>query len=406
MRRPRVAITGLGVVSSVGIGWPSFWGSLLTGRSGISEITTFDTSDFPVHRGGEVRGFVPERFVSALGRRRFSRASQFAIAAAKMAVEDARFNLTELDSERIGVAIGTTMAEAQALEAMDTAWIHRGVRGIKPRLVPQYPGNMIGAHVAAELGCQGPNLVIGTACAAGNYALAHAFDLLQLGRADVVIAGGADAFSRVAFTGFTRMFAVAPERCQPFDRNRKGMIVGEGAGIAVLERLEDAQARRAPMYAEVIGYGMSCDAKHMTIPDVEGVKHVMARALADAGLDPEDVDYVNAHGTGTPANDRTECAAIRAVFGSHTDHLPVSSIKSIIGHAMGAASAIEAIACALTIRDGRIPPTINFQDYDPECPIDCVPNASRTYRVRIALNNSFAFGGNNACLILRQASGG
>lgn len=292
----------------------------------------------------------------------------------------------------------------QALEDVDKAWLGSGARHVPASLILRYPGYAISANVAKQFDVRGPVLMIPTACAAGNYALAYAFDLLRLGKADVMLAGGAEPFSRIVFTGFNRLFAVAPERCQPFDRHRKGMLVGEGAGVLVLERLEDAAARRAKTYAEILGYGMSCDAHHMTIPHVDGVKQVMERALADAGLQPSDVDYINAHGTGTPANDRTECAAIRAVFGAHADRMPVSSIKSMIGHAMGAASALEAIACALAVQHDRLPPTINFETPDPECPIDCVPNVSRRHRVRVALNNSFAFGGNNACVVFGKPS--
>ena len=402
MKRPRIVVTGLGVVSSVGIGWEKFWQALLAGRSGISEVAAFDTQNFLTHRGGEVKVFCPEQFIPPARFRRYNRASQFAIAASTLALRDAELELTALPANRVGVSIGTTMAEAQAIEAMDWLWVKRDVQAIPPRLVPQYPGNMIGAHVAAELRCQGPNMVIATACAAGNYALAYAYDLLRLGKADVMFAGGADAFSRIAFMGFNRLLAVAPERCQPFDKDRKGMMVGEGSGVLMMERLDDARARRAPIYAELVGYGMSCDANHMTIPSVDGVTRVMQNALRDAGLSPDDVDYINAHGTGTPANDRTECAAIRAVFGSRTDKIPVSSTKSMIGHTMGAASALEAIACVLAVKRNRLPPTINFETADPECDIDCVPNVSRSHRVRVALNNSFAFGGNNACLAFRE----
>ncbi len=401
MKRPRVVVTGLGVVSSIGIGWPAFLESLLAGRSGISEITSFDTSEFPTHRGGEVKDFRPEQYLAPEKLRRCNRASQFAIASTKMALQDAKLDLTKVPSGRVGVSVGTTMAEAQVIEAIDTDWVGNGETGIQSSLAPQYPANVIGAHVAAEVGCTGPNLLIATACAAGNYGIAYAFDLLQLGKVDVMIAGGADAFSRIAFMGFNRLLAVAPDRCQPFDKNRKGMMVGEGAGILVLETLDHAKARGAPIHAEVLGYGMSCDASHMTIPDIDGVKRVMENALKNASLTPKDVSYINAHGTGTIANDRNECAAIRAVFNGHADYLPVSSTKSMIGHTMGAASALEAIACALSVRFGWVPPTINHETPDPECDVDCIPNVARQREVSIALNNSFAFGGNNACLVFK-----
>ncbi len=399
MKRVRVAVTGLGVVSSIGIGWKEFWSSLLAGRSGISEVTAFDTSSYPTHRGGELKQFNPSQFISPSRLRRYHRASQFAVVSAKMALDDAGQSLDgRIPPDRVGIAIGTTMAEAQAIEAIDLTWVSQDADKIRRRLVPQYPGNIIAAHVATELDIQGPNMVIATACAAGNYAIAYAHDMLQLGKADVMLAGGADAFSRIAFTGFNRLFAVAPEKCQPFDKNRKGMMVGEGAGILVLEKLEDAIARGARIYAEVLGYGMSCDANHMTIPEVEGVKSVMLRAIRDADLSPTDIDYISAHGTGTPMNDKVECAAIRSVFGSHADRMPVSSIKSMLGHTMGAASALEAIACVLAAHEGNLPPTINYEEPDPECTIDCVPNTTRKQKVRVALNNSLAFGGNNACV--------
>ncbi len=405
MKRCRVAVTGLGVVSSIGIGRQAFWQALLAGQSGISDVTAFDTTDFPTHRGGEVKDFHPEKFISPDKLKRYNRASQFAIAAAKMALQDAELNSSSLvGSGKVGVLIGTTMAETQALESMDKIWMQKGAQSIPPRLVTQYPGNMIGAYVAEVVGLVGLNVVIGTACAAGNYALAYGYDLLRLGRADIVIAGGTDAFSRVAFTGFNRLLAVAPERCQPFDKHRKGMMVGEGAGMLILERADDAVARGVRVYAEILGYGLSCDASHMTIPEMEGMAHAMRNAVNDAEISLDDVGYVSAHGTGTSANDRTECAALRKVFGNQIDHTPVSSIKSMIGHTMGAASALEAIACVLAVKHNQVPPTINFETPDPDCDIDCIPNVGRSHRVNVALNDSFAFGGNNACLAFGKSS--
>jgi len=241
-----------------------------------------------------------------------------------------------------------------------------------------------------------------TACSAGNYAIGYGFDLIRLGRVDLVLAGGADPFSKVAFTGFNQFGAVAPEKCQPFDMNRKGMMVAEGVGMLIIESLEHAMMRNAAVYAEIAGYGLSCDAHHMTLPSVEGVSRCMKQALRETLIAVEEVDYICAHGTGTPANDKAECAAIRNVFGERTKDVPVSSIKSMIGHAMGAASALEAISCALTIKHNIIPPTINYETPDPECDVDCVPNQAREHEVNIALNNSYAFGGNNASLVLRK----
>lgn len=396
----RVVVTGLGVVSSIGIGWRTFWGSLIAGRSGIRKIQYLDTAEYPTHYGGEVVDFDPLQFMPEHVARRLGRGSQFALAAAKMALDDARLFPDQVRNLRTGVCLGTTMADIQALEDINQAWLRFGEQRVSASLVTRYPSCTMSANVAGYFGLSGPNLMIPTACAAGNYAISYSLDLLRSGRADVMVTGGADPFSRIAFTGFSRLFALAPERCQPFDRNRQGTLVGEGAGVLILEPLESALARNTPIYAEVLGYGNSCDGHHMTIPEVEGIERVMRNALQDAGIEPEDIDYISAHGTGTPANDRTECAAVREVFGSHADHLPVSSIKSMLGHTMGAASALEAIACILAIYQSRIPPTINHEEDDPECPIDCVPNISRAHTSRVVLNNSFAFGGNNACVVI------
>lgn len=399
MSQRRVVVTGLGVVSSIGLGWRAFWEALLAGRSGIRPIRYVETAEYPTRYGGEVPDFDPLTFMEPPVARRLGRGTQFAVAAARMALEDAGLGLPLHPEVRAGVCLGTTMADVQALEAVHAAWVARGERGLPVSLMARYPACTMAAQVAKQFGFTGPVMMIPTACAAGNYALAYAFDALQLGHADVMVAGGAEPFSRIVFTGFNRLMAVAPERCQPFDKHRKGMLVGEGAALLVIERLEDAVARQAPIYAEILGYGMSCDASHMTIPQVDGVRRVMRDALQHAQVQPSDVDYISAHGTGTPANDRTECQAIRDVLGEHADQLPVSSIKSMLGHAMGAASALEAVACALAVHDDWLPPTINFETPDPECPVDCVPNVRRRHRVEIALNNAFAFGGNNACVV-------
>jgi 3-oxoacyl-[acyl-carrier-protein] synthase II len=345
-----------------------------------------------------VPDFDPLQFMSPDEARHVGRGTQFAIAATKMALEDSHLSGEAARSSRVGVCFGTTMADIQSLESINSVWVRDGEARIQAKLIPQYPSCSMSASVAKHFGLVGPNFMIPTACSAGNYAISYAVDLLRSGRADLMVAGGADPFSRIAFTGFSRLFALAPERCQPFDKNRQGTLVGEGAGVVILEPLESAQARKAPIYAEVLGYGLSCDGHHMTIPETEGISRVMRRALEDSGIEPKDVDYISAHGTGTPANDRAECAAIHDVFGSHADTLPVSSIKSMLGHTMGAASALEAIACVLAIHAGYVPPTINFEVIDPECNIDCVPARGRAKNVRIALNNSFAFGGNNACV--------
>lgn len=400
----RVVITGLGVISSIGIGKDSFWKSLIAGRSGITKISTLDTTQLPTHYAGEIKDFNPALFINKRKLPRIGRASTFAIAAAKLALKDAGLNLAKLPKDRTGVSLGTTNGESQIIEKLDDALVNKGLDAIDPTLIALCPANVLPSNVAIEFKLKGPNYLFTTACAAGNYAIGHAFDLIQAKETDLMLAGGADAFSRIALIGFNRMLAVAPEKCQPFDKNRKGMLVGEGAGILVLEPLEKAIARKANIYAEILGYGLSCDAHHMTAPYSEGIKEAIQKALKESGVAPQEVSYFNAHGTGTPANDKEECLAIKSVFKNCYSKLAVSSIKSMLGHTMGAASAIEAATCALAIKEDIIPPTINYETPDPECDIDCVPNSARKVRVNIALNNSSAFGGNNACLVLKKFS--
>ncbi len=399
----RVVITGLGVVSSIGIGWEKFWDALLEGKSGISPVSSFDTSSQFTHNGGEVRDFRPEDFIPQEKLPTLSRASQMALAAAKMAIRDARVP-TGNGRIQCGVCIGTNIGSIQSVEKVNEAIVSGKKSGIGRNLISQIPTNTTSSIIAKEFHLQGHTMMFSTACAAGNYAIGYGFDLIRLGRTPRVLAGGADAFSKVAFTGFNQYSAVAPDKCRPFDKNRKGMMVAEGAGIVVLESLESALQRKAPVYAEVLGYGLSCDAYHMTASSVEGIAACIRRALKEAGLTPDDVEYISAHGTGTLTNDKNECAAIKAVFGPSYRNIPVSSIKSMLGHTMGAASALEAAACALAIKNDIIPPTINYETFDPECDIDCVPNHARQHPVHIALNNSYAFGGNNASLVLKKSS--
>jgi 3-oxoacyl-[acyl-carrier-protein] synthase II len=398
----RIVVTGLGVISSIGIGREDFWNALIAGKSGISRIDSFDTADFPTHLGGEIKSFNPERFVAKEKINNFGRASCLVMAAAKLSLEDAGLSLNNSEKERIGVCVGTTMGESQVLEKLNDAWINKGVDAIDVDLICRYPANVLSLNVSKELGLKGPSYVIPTACAAGNYAIGYACDLIKKGIADIMLAGGTDAFSRIAFIGFNRLLAIAPEKCQPFDKNRKGMMVGEGAGILVLETLEAAVQRNADIYAEVLGYGLSCDAHHMTAPYAPGIAKAIEKTLRESRLKPEEIDYINAHGTGTPANDREECLAIKEVFKEHSKKLLISSIKSMLGHTMGAASAIEAVACCLTVKNDVIPPTINYETPDPDCEINCVPNKSKMVKVNIALNNASAFGGNNACLALKK----
>jgi 3-oxoacyl-[acyl-carrier-protein] synthase II len=406
LRSDRIVVTGLGVVTSIGIGREQFWKELLAGRSGVGPVAAFDTSDFPVHLGAEVKNFEPERYVFNRASARIGRASQFAIAAARLAVLDAGLPIVDSEACEIGIVIGTTSGEPRVIERFDDHYVAGDLEKIGHNFISTYPCSVLSTNVACELGLGGEVVTIPTACAAGNHAIAYAFDALRSGKAQVMLAGGADSFSRITYTGFARLGAIAPQLCQPFDLNRKGMIPGEGAAFLVLERLEHAQVRSARLYAEVAGYGLSCDANHMTAahPQAQGGARAIEIALKSAEVDPRHVDYISAHGTGTPTNDRLETIAIKRVFGDYAHRVPISSIKSMLGHTMGAASAIESVACVLAIADGCIPPTINLLNADPECDLDFVPLVSRSCKVDVALNNAYAFGGNNSSVVFARCA--
>jgi 3-oxoacyl-[acyl-carrier-protein] synthase II len=389
-------------VTSVGIGRQQFWSSLIAGRSGFGKVRSFDTSSYSVHLGAEISDFNPQDYVVELADQAIGRSSQLAIAAARLAIRDGGLDLKSIDPNQAGVCVGTTSGEPHFIEKFDDHCVAGDFERAGRDLIARYPCHVVPGHVAMELGFAGETMMIPTACAAGNYAIAHASDLLRAGRADVMLAGGSDSFSRITYTGFARLGAIAPEVCQPFDRNRKGMIPGEGAAMLVLERKEHAVARGASIYCEVAGYGLSCDAHHMTAahPEGEGAARAMSMALETSDLSPSDVDYISAHGTGTLTNDRLETIAVKKTFGSRAYDIPISSIKSMLGHTMGAASAIEAAACALAITHREIPPTMHWRNRDPECDLDYVPNIARTREVKVAMNNAYAFGGNNSSLIL------
>ncbi len=402
----RIVITGIGVISPIGCENDVFWDALISGESGVAEVKAFDTSVFKVHRGCEVKDFNFDNYTNG-STRDIGKGSQFAIAASKHAIEDSNIGLNNIDPERAGVSIGTTAGEIQILEKVNYLRHEKGEENVDPSLFLKHPCVNMPSNISIEFGFKGPSTIIPTACAAGNYAIGYACDLIKLGRADIMLAGGSDPFSKVAFVGFSRLNAIAPDVCQPFDKDRKGLLVGEGAGMLVLESLDDALARNANIYAEILGYGLSCDGYHITIPHPEGngIISAMEKALISSKIKPEDVQHVSAHGTGTVANDKAETISIKKVFGEHSKNLAISSIKSMLGHTMGAASAIEAIACALTIKDGVVPPTINYETKDPECDLDFVPNVKREMQVDIAMNNAYAFGGNNSSLILKKYTG-
>jgi 3-oxoacyl-[acyl-carrier-protein] synthase II len=392
----RVVITGVGLVTPIGTGRETFWRNLTAGVNGIGRVESFDTSAFPVHIGAEVKDFRPE------GTR--GRGSELAVAAARMALEDSGVDVKARERSRIGVSMGTTSGEPGMVERYNDARKAGGLESIPADILPKYPCNVVPSNIAIEFDLHGPCLMIPTACAAGNYAIGYGFDMIRTGRTDLMLAGGADPFSRITYMGFSRLGAIAPERCQPFDRNRKGMVPGEGAAVLVLEPLDDAVARGATIYAEVLGYGVSCDSHHMTAahPQGDGAIRAMAMALKESGRTIEDVDYISAHGTGTPTNDRVEAIAVRTLFGDRAPGVPMSSIKSMIGHTMGAASAIEAVACSLAIQTGVIPPTINFEAPDEGSDLDYVPKQARRTNPELVLNNAYAFGGNNASLCLAR----
>ncbi len=393
----RVVVTGLGVVSSLGIGWEEFWKNLIAGKSGISRIEAFDTSNYDRHYGGEVKSFDASKFISKRKEKILGRTSQMAIAAGKLALRDCGIDVKK--NKNMSVIIGTTVGELRHLEN------YHDLRRINSQklyndMISAFPSSSLSSNLAVELGLNGFNEVIATACAAGNYAIARGFDLIKSGRAEFVLSGGADSLSRVVYTGFSRLYSIASEKCQPFDKNREGMIPGEGAGVLFLESLESALFRKVKIYAEILGFGLSCDAHHMTIPFSERIAEAISKSLINSNIAPKQVNYISAHGTGTKENDKAECLAFKKVF---QGVIPAaSSIKSMLGHTMGAAAALEAITCCLAIDQGVIPPTVNYTNIDPECNIDCVPNKARKVKLDLVINNSQAFGGNNACLVIRK----
>lgn len=393
----RIVVTGLGVVSSIGCTLDDFERGLIEGHSGRAPAHNFDVSGFGAPQACEVKDFDPVTHVRNTPVGALGRSSQFSIGAARMAFADAGLDEADLKGRRIPVTIGTTDGESQTLDELARYWVASGLMDAPPELIEKSAAGNLSNAISREFGLRGASRTISTACSAGNYAIGNAFDMLRAGQADIAVCGGSDSVCRKTYSGFSRLGTIAPEKCQPFDLNRQGILTGEGSGILILETLSSAQARGARIHAELLGYGLSCDADHMVSPNAESVARCIRIAHANAGVQPSQVDYVCAHGTGTSANDTVESQAIKAAFGAHVP--PTSSIKSMVGHSMGAASAIASIACILAIGRGFLPPTINHDTTDPNCIPDCVPNASRKQQVRIAQNNGFAFGGNNAITV-------
>jgi 3-oxoacyl-[acyl-carrier-protein] synthase II len=412
IQRRRVVITGMGTVNPCGLTVPETWEALMAGKSGIGMITRFDTTDFACKIAGEVKGFEPDKFIDKKEQKKMDIFIQFAMAAAAEAMEDAGYagvELSKAERERFGINIGS------GIGGMGTIWAeangYRGPRRTSPFFIPSLIINLAGGFISIKYGLQGPNSACATACATGTHSIGDAARLIMFGYADRMMAGGSDSVvNELGVGGFAAMRALstrndAPEKAsRPFDKDRDGFVMGEGSGVLILEEYELAKARGAKIYAEIVGYGMSGDAHHISGPseDGDGPARVMLAAIADAGIKPEQIGYVNAHGTSTPAGDRIECLAIKRVFGDHAAKLKVGSTKSMHGHLLGAAGALETIVATLALKTGQLPPTINIENQDPECDLDVCANAASSFTAEYALNNNFGFGGTNACVVLKK----
>jgi 3-oxoacyl-[acyl-carrier-protein] synthase II len=411
MDKRRVVITGAGAVTPVGNTADEFWASLIAGRSGIGPITRFDTTGFATRIAGELKGFDSLKYVDKKDDRKFDRFLKYAVACATMAVEDAALKADKVDGTRFGVLVGSGIGGLETLLDNYEVLRTKGPDRVSPFFVPMLIVNMASGVISMRFGAKGPNSAVVTACATGNHAIGDATKIIQRGDADIMIAGGAEAIIiPLTIAGFCQMKAMSTRNddptkaSRPFDADRDGFVCGEGGGLVVLESLEHARRRDARIYAEVVGYGMTGDAHHMTAPDPEGdgAARAMAAALRDAEIQPSTVDYINAHGTSTPYNDKFETLAIKRVFGDHATKLAVSSTKSMTGHLLGAAGGIEAIATAFALHHGILPPTINYETSDPDCDLDYVPNQARKQDVEVALSNAFGFGGTNATLAFKK----
>ncbi|HOL72398.1 MAG TPA: beta-ketoacyl-ACP synthase II [Bryobacteraceae bacterium] len=410
----RVVVTGVGLVSPVGIGTEETWEAIRNSRSGIAPITAFDASAFPCRIAGEVKGFQPEKWVERKELKKMGRFIQFAIAASEFALSASGLKITEENAEQVGVYIGSGIGGFEVIEREFEQLLNHGPKRISPFFIPATIVNLASGYVSIRTGAKGPNSATATACTTSAHAIGDAFRLIQHGDADAMICGGAEgAICRMGIGGFAAMRALStrndePERAsRPWDKDRDGFVVGEGAGILILEELQSALRRGAPILAEIVGYGMSGDAFHISAPpeDGDGAYRVMRNALRDAGIPPESIDYINAHGTSTDVGDRVETLAIKRCFGEHAYKLAVSSTKSMTGHLLGAAGGLEAGLTVLAIRDQILPPTINLECPDEGCDLDYVPNVARPARIEYALSNSFGFGGTNGCLIFKRYTG-
>ena len=409
----QVVITGMGVLTSVGTGIDDYWNGLISGKSGISAVTRFDASDIASRVASEINDFNPEDYMDPKEARRNDRYAQLALAASHHALKDAGLSRNDIVPERTGVIVGSGIGGMETIEKQMTSLIERGPRRVSPFMIPSLIANIAGGIIAIDIGANGPNFSPVSACASGSHAIGEAFEMIRRGVADMIFAGGSEAaVTRIGFAGFSSMKAMStkfnddPSRAsRPFDKNRDGFVMGEGAGVLVLETLESAQKRGARIYAEIIGYSATCDAYHVTTPDGESkaLTNCMNLAIEQAQISHDSVNYVNAHGTSTPYNDKSETTALKNVFGDHAKNgLMVSSTKSMTGHLLGAAGAIEAAAVCKAIEGNVVPPTINYDEPDPDCDLDYIPNESRETNVQVAMSNNSGFGGHNASLVFRN----
>ncbi|MGZ0040727.1 beta-ketoacyl-ACP synthase II [Paenibacillus ottowii] len=408
--KQRVVITGMGVITSLGQDLSTLWDNLMAGKSGISKIEAFDTSDYTTKIAASIKDFNPEDYIDRKDARKMDRFVQFAVAASKMALEDSKLVIGEnVDAERVGVSVGSGIGGLGTWEDQHNALIEKGPKRVSPFFIPMMIANMGSGQVSISLGAKGPNTSPVTACATGSHAIGDSFRMIQRGDADAMICGGAEATIRpIGIAGFCSMRAMStrndePEKAsRPFDTERDGFVMGEGSGVLVLESLDHALKRGAHIYGEVIGYGLSGDAHHMTEPDPEGAARCIRMAIRDAGLNPEDIDYINAHGTSTPVGDKSETEAVKKTLGEHAYKVAISSTKSMTGHLLGAAGGVEAVICGLALQHQTIPPTINLDNQDPACDLDYVPNKPRKADLNVVMSNSFGFGGHNATVILKK----
>jgi 3-oxoacyl-[acyl-carrier-protein] synthase II len=410
----RVVITGLGTINSLSADVEDFWRKVCEGRSGVGVIKSFDTSEYKVKFGGEVSDFVAEKYIDAHEAKRLDRFAAFALAAAEIAVRDSGIDFSKEDLTACGVVLGSGIGGLHEIEEQHTRLLEKGPNRISPFMIPKLMVNAASGQISIRFGLRGPNSAVATACASSSNAIGDAYKIIQRGVADVMVSGGSEAaLTPMGLSGFIALRALSTRNddpqgaSRPFDKDRDGFVLSEGAGVMVLEEIDHARKRGAKIYGEIVGYGMSADGSHITAPDPEGngAAKSMANALADAGLNPTDIGYINAHGTSTPLGDVAETKAMKKVYGDAIRHIPVSSTKSQVGHLLGASGAVELIVTMLAVQHGILPPTINYHTPDPDCDLDYIPNAAREVRTRRAMSNSFGFGGHNTSLVVASING-